>query len=52
MTGVISDSDTQLLWEAMEANPGLELQLIYQPSRCAFRIPWSASKSTNTLSGD
>lgn len=27
MTGVISDSDTQLLWEAMEANPGLELQV-------------------------
>lgn len=27
VTGVISDSDTQLLWEAMEANPGLELQV-------------------------
>lgn len=27
VTGVISDSDTLLLWEAMEANPGLELQV-------------------------
>lgn len=27
VTGVISDEDTKLLWEAMEANPGLELQV-------------------------
>lgn len=27
VTGVISESDTQLLWEAMEASPGLELQV-------------------------
>ena len=27
IAGVISDSDTELLWQAMEANPGLELQV-------------------------
>lgn len=27
VTGVITDEDTKLLWEAMEANPGLELQV-------------------------
>lgn len=27
VTGVISESDTQLFWEAMEASPGLELQV-------------------------
>jgi 3-isopropylmalate/(R)-2-methylmalate dehydratase small subunit len=27
ITGVISDRDTELLWEAMEASPGLELQV-------------------------
>lgn len=27
VTGVISESDTQMLWEAMEASPGLELQV-------------------------
>lgn len=27
VTGVISERDTQLLWEAMEASPGLELQV-------------------------
>lgn len=27
IAGVISDADTELLWQAMEANPGLELQV-------------------------
>ncbi len=27
IAGVISDSDTELLWQAMEANPGMELQV-------------------------
>ncbi len=27
IAGVISESDTELLWQAMEANPGLELQV-------------------------
>jgi 3-isopropylmalate/(R)-2-methylmalate dehydratase small subunit len=27
VAGVISDSDTELLWQAMEANPGMELQV-------------------------
>lgn len=27
IAGVISDSDTELLWQAIEANPGLELQV-------------------------
>lgn len=27
VAGVISDADTELLWQAMEANPGMELQV-------------------------
>jgi 3-isopropylmalate/(R)-2-methylmalate dehydratase small subunit len=27
IAGVISESDTELLWDAMEANPGMELQV-------------------------
>lgn len=27
IAGVISDTDTELLWQAMEANPGMELQV-------------------------
>ena len=27
IAGVISESDTELLWQAMEANPGMELQV-------------------------
>lgn len=27
IAGVISDADTELLWQAMEANPGMELQV-------------------------
>ncbi len=27
IAGVISDSDTELLWQALEANPGMELQV-------------------------
>lgn len=37
IAGVISDSDTELLWQAMEANPGMELQVDLPAQEVRFR---------------
>ena len=36
IAGVISDSDTELLWQAMEANPGMELQVYLTAQEVRF----------------